>query len=219
MRWPLKVSAENGTAAPDRPCGFCDALRRGRWGRFVDAAGARRHIPIDHVLPFAYRDAARRRDSGARPRRSTARRRCRSSSSRPTRASFASISSPTRKGSKNSSSPPAYIRRGSGTGAGRHGSDRRPGRAATRKDRLRQAPMRGPRRGIARPGSSPISWDRVARRPFTNCAVTMSGLRSVFPIQSPNARGPAFQRSDDSGPEVRSCGARRGGSPMPCMAP
>ena len=50
-----------------------------------------------------------------------------------------------------------------------------------RKHRRRQAPMRGEGRGVARL-RLPISWNSVARKPLTRCAVTTSVASSVLPI-------------------------------------
>ena len=92
-------------------------------------------------------------------------------------------SSPTRSGSKNSSSPPAHIRRGSGTGG------RKPPRVGWPSWLSSDIGNTGCARhqcavhGAASPGfGSPISWNRVARRPFTSCAVTMSEASVVRPI-------------------------------------
>ena len=92
-------------------------------------------------------------------------------------------SSPTRKASKNSSSPPAHIRRGSGTGG------RKPPRVGWPSGLSSDIGNTGCARhqctvnGAASPGfGSPISWNSVARRPFTSCAVTMSEASVLRPI-------------------------------------
>ena len=95
-----------------------DALRDRRRRRRFGGCGLRRarDVAIDDVLALADRDAARRRhvvlDRDEAQRAGASRSSCVTSAMRETRVD----SSPTRKGSMNSSSPPAHIRRGSGTG-------------------------------------------------------------------------------------------------------
>ena len=90
-------------------------------------------------------------------------------------------SSPTRSGSRNSSSPPAHIRRGSGTGG------RKPPRVGMavgaelrhRKHRLRQAPMRGERRGVAGLGLADLLEQRRAQALHQLRGDDVGGLRGA----------------------------------------
>ncbi|MHC2625138.1 hypothetical protein ACVIW2_007170 [Bradyrhizobium huanghuaihaiense] len=92
-------------------------------------------------------------------------------------------SSPTRSGCRNSISPPAHIRRGSGTGG------RKPPRVGCPSGPSIDIGNTGCARhqctvnGAASPFlGSPTSWNSVARRPITSCAVTMSVASVLRPI-------------------------------------
>src|SRR6476660_9159142 len=92
-------------------------------------------------------------------------------------------SSPTRNGSRNWISPPAHIRRGSGTGG------RKPPRVGWPSGPSIDIGNTGCARhqcvvhGAASPAfGSPMSWNSVARKPFTSCAVTMSEASVLRPI-------------------------------------
>ena len=187
------------------------------------AAGcARRHFAIDDILPLADRGAARRRDQCARRRQNTARRCCRSSSSRPKSARSAS---PRRRRAA-ARKIPARRRPTSGAAAApaagsRRASGGRPGRVPTSETPA--APGTNARSTARhRPASvSPISWNRVARRPFTSCAVTMSEASVLRPIHCREMIEVEFfgVLGHDVGPGARSFGTVRRASPMPGTAP
>src|SRR6185312_15368641 len=92
-------------------------------------------------------------------------------------------SSPTRSGSRNWISPPAHIRRGSGTGG------RKPPRVGWPSGPSIDIGNTGCARhqcvvhGAASPAfGSPMSWNSVARKPLTSCAVTVSEASVPRPI-------------------------------------